>query len=175
MTINNERLRDVMVSDVLIVIDLQNGVNSEDFPLARLDEVLSGVNERIAVYRDAGKPVIFVQHVDAELVIDSEDWRVMPELDARADDLYVNKTHANSFYKTELPVILAELNVEKIEFCGAQTEYCVDSTVRFAHGLGFDCSMKRGLHTTANSDILTAEQIMAHHEAIWEHRFLTFL
>ncbi|WP_376699161.1 isochorismatase family protein [Listeria booriae] len=89
-----------MVSDVLIVIDLQNGVNSEDFPLARLNEVLSGVNERIAVYRDAGKPVIFVQHVDAELVIDNEDWRVMPELDARTDDLYVNKTHANSFYKT---------------------------------------------------------------------------
>lgn len=87
----------------------------------------------------------------------------------------MNKTHANSFYKTELPAILAGLDVQKIEFCGAQTEYCVDTTVRFAHGLGFDCYMVRGLHTTADSDLMDAGTIMAHHESLWDKRFLTFL
>lgn len=164
-----------MMSDVLVVIDLQNGVNSVDYPLVRLKSVLTGVNQRIANYRDTGKPVIFVQHVDEELVIGSDAWAVMSELDSQQDDIYVNKTHANSFYKTELPAILAGLSVQKIEFCGAQTEYCVDTTVRFAHGLGFDCYMVRGLHTTMDSDLVDAKTIMAHHEAIWNGRFLTFL
>ncbi|MBC1456569.1 cysteine hydrolase family protein [Listeria newyorkensis] len=165
----------MMVSDVLVVIDLQNGVNSAEYPLADLERVLDGVNQRIAMYRDAGKPVIFVQHVDEELVIGSDAWALMPELDCRHDDIYVNKTHANSFFKTELPAILAGLDVEKIEFCGAQTEYCVDTTVRFAHGLGFDSYMVRGLHTTADSDLMDAGTIMAHHESLWDKRFLTFL
>ncbi|MBC6307920.1 cysteine hydrolase [Listeria sp. FSL L7-1582] len=164
-----------MMSDVLVVIDMQNGVNSTDYPLVHLERMLAGVNQRIASYRDAGKPVIFVQHVDEELVIGSDAWALMPELDSRQDDIYVNKTHANSFYKTDLPAILAGLDAQKIEFCGAQTEYCVDTTVRFAHGLGFNCYMVRGLHTTMDSDLIDAKTIMAHHETIWDGRFLTFL
>lgn len=165
----------MMVSDVFIVIDLQNGVHSAEYPLADLERVLDGVNQRIAMYRDAGKPVIFVQHVDEELVISRDSWALMPELDAKQFDIYIDKTHANSFYNTDLLVILDDLDVKKIEFCGAQTEFCVDTTVRFAHGLGFDCYMMRGLHTTTNSELLDSKTIMAHHESLWDKRFLTFL
>ncbi|MBC1473625.1 cysteine hydrolase [Listeria grandensis] len=161
-------------SDVLVVIDLQNGVNSADYPLVNLENVLHGVNQRIGNYRHAEKPVIFVQHVDEELVIGSDAWALMPMLDNRPTDIYINKTHANSFYKTALPTILDNLNVQKIEFCGAQTEYCVDTTIRFAHGLGYDCYMMRGLHTTADSDLIDAKTIMAHHSMIWDRRFLHF-
>ncbi len=148
-----------MTSDVLVVIDLQNGVNSVDFPLANLDNVLNGVNQRIASYRNARKPVIFVQHVDEELVIGSDSWSLMTALDSLPDDIYVNKTHANSFYKTGLQGILDKLDVSKIEFCGAQTEYCVDTTIRFAHGLGYDCYMMQGLHTTTNNDLIDAKRL----------------
>lgn len=72
-----------MISDVLVVIDLQNGVNSVDYPLVHLESVLAGVNQRIASYRDAGKSVIFVQHVDEKLVIGSDAWALMPDMDSR--------------------------------------------------------------------------------------------
>ena len=49
--------------------------------------------------------------------------------------IFVRKTHANSFYKTNLKEILDQLSVNRIEFCGAQTEYCMDATIKFAHGL----------------------------------------
>lgn len=86
-----------------------------------------------------------------------------------------NKTHANSFYKTDLSEQLRKLNINKLEICGAQTEYCVDTTIRMAHGLGYTLFMKKGLTTTLNNDLLGAKTIIEHHENLWNHRFLTFL
>ena len=60
----------------------------------------------------------------------------MEELDHQPTDYYLLKTHANSFFQTNLQATLTELGVESIEFCGAQTEYCVDTTIRVAHSLG---------------------------------------
>ncbi|BDP73770.1 hypothetical protein EfmAA96_15550 [Enterococcus faecium] len=42
---------------------------------------------------------------------------------------FVRKTHANSFYKTNLSVLLTELDCHSIELCGAQAEYCIDTAV----------------------------------------------
>ncbi|WKB37298.1 isochorismatase family protein [Terrilactibacillus sp. S3-3] len=86
----------------------------------------------------------------------------------------MNKTHANAFYKTDLNDKLVKLNVHQFEICGAQTEYCVDTTIRMAHGLGYKLFMKKGLTTTLNNDLLGAKTIIAHHENIWDGRFLTF-
>lgn len=99
----------------------------------------------------------------------------MEELDHQPTDYYLLKTHANSFFQTNLQATLIGLGVESIEFCGAQTEYCVDTTIRFAHSLGYHCWMKSDLHTTVDSPLLTAPAIIAHHEAIWENRFLNLL
>lgn len=99
----------------------------------------------------------------------------MEELDHQPTDYYLLKTHANSFFQTNLQAPLIGLGVESIEFCGAQTEYCVDTTIRFAHSLGYHCWMKSDLHTTVDSLLLIAPAIIAHHEAIWENRFLNLL
>lgn len=70
---------------------------------------------------------------------------------------------------------LRKLNINNLEICGAQTEYCVDTTIRMAHGLGYKLFMKKGLTTTLNSDLLEAKTIIEHHENLWNNRFLTFL
>ncbi|WMT39359.1 cysteine hydrolase family protein [Paenibacillus sp. D2_2] len=159
----------------LVVIDLQKGLHTEEEPLFGLNEVLEGVNERIAVYREDELPVIFVQHHDEGLPLHSPEWDLMDELDVRETDHFVSKTHANSFYQTNLTELLTSLNADKIEFCGAQTEYCVDTTVRMAHGLGYRSFMKKGLHTTTDSVLLSADVIRRHHEALWGNRFLTWI
>ncbi|WP_100489305.1 cysteine hydrolase family protein [Sporolactobacillus pectinivorans] len=164
-----------MEKTALIVIDLQIGVQSETAPLYNLANVIDGVNQRIRLFREENKPVIFVQHNDSDLILNSPEWQLFPKLDCKDTDIYVNKTHANSFYKTNLNDILTKLNINKLEICGAQTEYCIDTTIRMAHGLGYHLFMKKGLTTTVNNDLLGAKTIIAHHENIWNNRFLTFL
>lgn len=165
----------IMENTALIIIDLQIGVQPENVPLYNLANVLNGVNQRIRLFREKNNPIIFVQHNDSHLVLNSPEWQLFPELDAKDTDIYINKIHANSFYKTDLNEQLRRLNINKLEICGAQTEYCVDTTIRMAHGLGYKLFMKKGLTTTLNSELLGAKTIIEHHENLWNNRFLTFL
>lgn len=164
-----------MNNSALIIIDLQIGLESFSTGLFQLAEVLNGVNQRISEYRKQQLPIIFIQHEDADLVIHSKNWQLFDQLDARAEDFYIGKTHANSFFQTTLKELLNQLNVTHLEFCGAQTEYCVDTTIRMAHGLGYTSCMKRGLSTTLDNDLLDAKTIISHHEQLWDQRFLTFI
>ncbi|GED17508.1 hypothetical protein AMI01nite_54990 [Aneurinibacillus migulanus] len=50
--------------------------------------------------------------------------------------------------------------------CGVQTEYCVDTTVKSAYSHGYKVKLVRDCHSTYNSDVLTAEQIINHHNNI---------
>ncbi|MGL4696359.1 cysteine hydrolase family protein [Enterococcus larvae] len=159
----------------LLIIDLQKGLESEEEKLYQLDEVLAQTNERIDDYRKKSLPIIFVQHEDEELIVNSEGWQLFPALHAEKEDIYIGKTHANSFYQTDLLKHLQLLSIEELEICGAQTEYCVDTTIRMAHGLGYQLYMKKGTVTTLDNGRLAAAEIIAHHEAIWDRRFLTFL
>ncbi|MGM0218844.1 cysteine hydrolase family protein [Enterococcus sp. AZ126] len=163
-----------MPTKALVVIDLQQGLENFGTGLFQLNDLLIAVNQRISDYRQHQLPIIFIQHEDADLVVDSPDWQLFDQLNATTEDFYVGKTHANSFFQTPLKDLLDELSVTELEFCGAQTEYCVDTTIRMAHGLGYTCFMKRGLSTTLNNDLLGAKTIIQHHEQLWDKRFLTF-
>lgn len=164
-----------MIKKALVVIDLQKGVESPDKRLYELDKVILGVNKRIHYYRERKNPIIFIQHNDSDLILNSPQWQLFSDLNAKKDDIYIDKTHANSFYNTNLSYVLNSLDIKTLEFCGAQTEFCVDTTIRFAHGMKYKCFMKRGLSTTLDSELLSAENIIKHHENIWDKRFLEFI
>ena len=51
-------------ADILIVIDLQNGVCYSEEHLFDLQNLLTKVNKRISSYRKSNKPILFVQHCD---------------------------------------------------------------------------------------------------------------
>ena len=164
-----------MSNRALIIIDLQNGLEQTGQHLFRLNDVLTAVNLRIFDYRKQKQPIIFIQHEDEELLPQSYNWQLFDCLDARPEDSYIGKTHANAFFNTSLKERLDELAVTELEFCGAQTEYCVDTTIRMAHGLKYTNFMKKGLSTTLSNDLLEAQTIIQHHEHLWYKRFLTFI
>ena len=62
-------------SDVLIVIDMQNGVCDGIY---RRNEFIEQINQRILIYRKEKKPIIFIQHHDDELIKESEGWQLLP-------------------------------------------------------------------------------------------------
>lgn len=48
---------------------------------------------------------------------------------------------------------------------GMKTEYCVDTTCRAAADLGFEVVLVSDAHSTTDSAVLNATQIIAHHNA----------
>lgn len=162
-------------ADVLIVIDLQNGVCYGKEHLFELENLIMNVNERISLYRELQKPIIFVQHCDEELVQGEEPWAIIDKLDVQEQDIRINKIHANSFYQTNLKTVLDQLDVNRIEYCGAQTEYCMDATIKFAHGLGYKNVMVHNATSTLNNTFMTAEDTIKFYENMWKNRYLEFI
>lgn len=160
------------LSDALLIIDLQKGVCFDGETINHFSELITTVNLRIKRYREQNKMILFVQHCDEILVPHSETWEIVDELDRKPNDFMIQKTHANSFYHTDLQEILQHKNITSLEICGAQTQYCIDATVKFAHGLGYQLTMLKNGSTTYDNDFLSAEETIAFYENIWNKRFL---
>lgn len=165
-----------MIADVLIVIDMQKGVLCENTQeIWHRNELITLVNQRISLYRAVGKPIIFVQHHDSELLENTAAWEFVSELDVKKEDLKVDKTHPNGFYQTHLLALLTRLSAHQLEFCGAQTEYCVNTTLVFAHGLGFENLMIPHATSTYDNLQMTAQATNEFYAQLWRDRFLTFI
>ncbi|BAP85809.1 amidase [Paucilactobacillus hokkaidonensis JCM 18461] len=155
------------MNDVLIVVDVQKGLNE----IPDFNHFLTRINHRIMSYRTVGKQVIFVQHNDKDMPLNSKSWEFADQLDITNADSVVSKTYPDSFLETNLESILRDNEYTNFEICGAQTEYCIDTTIRVGFHLGYQISVQHDLVGTLNNEIMTAEQINKHHEHIWQGRF----
>lgn len=160
------------ISDALLIIDMQNGVCYDNKPILNLDKIVAAMNKRIAEYKNQNKLVIFIQHNDDDLVANTKAWQIIPQLDTESGDFFIQKTQADSFWNTKLKKFLKGHDVEKIEICGAQTEYCIDATIKAAHGLGFEISMFKGMSTTWDNDYMSAQDTIHFYENIWDKRYV---
>ena len=52
-----------------------------------------------------------------------------------------------------------------------QTEMCVESTCRGAVSLDYQVTLVADAHTTYDTAVISAEQIIAHHNRIWGRSF----
>lgn len=155
-----------MIKDVLLVIDVQNGLHEA----VGFSQLVDRINQRIDLYRQHGQPIVFMQNVDSELVYGSQAWQLIAGLHRETVDRVLLKYHSDSFFETGLADYFRHRELKSIEVCGLQTEYCIDTAIRVGHDLGFNMSITHGLHTTFNSE-LSAKQMMLHHEKIWDGSF----
>ncbi|MFM6966158.1 MAG: cysteine hydrolase family protein [Rhodoluna sp.] len=131
----------------LLVIDVQNGVVADAY---RRGDVIANIEQAVAKARAAEVPVIWVQHSDEELEIDSDDWQIVPELIPLNDEPKVRKTFRSSFEGTNLEEVLASLNVAELVVCGAQTNNCIRHTSHDALAKGYDVTLIADAHTTSS-------------------------
>ena len=133
----------------LLVIDVQNGVVEGAY---NLDSVLKNINTAVAKARDANVPVIWVQHSDEELQIDSEPWQIVPQLSPADDEPNVRKSYRSSFEATDLEAILQNLRVGHLYITGMQTNNCVRHTTHSAQERGYDITVISDAHSTTGYD-----------------------
>jgi nicotinamidase-related amidase len=129
----------------LLVIDAQVGVVAEAHKRV---ETLAAINVAISKARAAGIPVIWVQHSDEELVLESPEWQIAPELEPLKTDRKIRKLYPSSFEATELDAVLTELGVGHLIVCGAETNNCVRHTSHSAIERGYDVTLISDAHTT---------------------------
>ncbi|MBK5350976.1 cysteine hydrolase [Pseudomonas sp. TH41] len=158
------------MTTALLIIDVQQGLCAGKYECFDIRRVIENINGLSARAREAGVPVIFIQHEEDDLLKHgSEDWQLAGGLETSPIDLRVRKTTPDSFYRTDLQKLLLKEEVERLIICGLQTDYCINATVRQALQLGYDVVLAADAHSTVDNGNLTAEDIIAEHNKDLAH------
>jgi nicotinamidase-related amidase len=154
----------------LIVIDVQNGVVAEAH---ERDTVVANIAVLVDRARDAGAPVVWVQHSDEQLEKDSEAWEYVPELVRQDSEPLVHKAFGDSFEDTDLEAVLASASVGRLVVAGAQTDACIRSTIHGAFARGYDVTLVGDAHTTEDQSAWGApspDKVIAHTNLYWQYQ-----
>jgi len=150
----------------ILVIDVQHAFFDTG---PRPDEaalVLARINALTERARQAGAPVVFIQHEQGEsLVAGSVGWGLASGLQVAPGDLKVGKRTGDSFLDTNLADLLAQHGVVRVVVAGYASEFCVDTTVRRAAALGYEVLLAADAHTTHDKPHASGAFIRAHHNA----------
>jgi len=152
----------------LLIIDVQVGL--VDWTPAEIQgSVLPRIGTLVAKARASGTPVIYIQHDGSKghpLEPGTAGWEIHPSLKPAADEHIIRKRESDSFFETKLQEELKRRGIEHLVIAGGMTEYCVDTTCRRATSLGYDVTLARDAHLTRDNGVLTAANIIAHHNFV---------
>ena len=155
------------MKSAVLVIDVQSIIFDSEPKLFEGDQVVDRINTLTGRARSQDIPVIFIQHEHPNSVIayESEGWQLQRNLQVEPTDKFVRKTTPDSFLRTDLESLLQQNEIEHLIVCGYATEFCIDSTVRKAAGLGYSIELVADAHSTHDKEHATGEQIRRHHNA----------
>jgi nicotinamidase-related amidase len=151
----------------LLVVDVQNGVVDGSY---ERDAVVANVGQLVEKARQEDVPVVWVQHINDNLVEGGERWQIVPELAPDDAEPHVDKRYGDSFEDTTLEDVLAGLGVGRLVVVGAQTDACIRSTLHGALVRGYDATLVSDAHTTEDLTAWGAPppaQVVAHTNLYW--------
>jgi nicotinamidase-related amidase len=154
---------------VLLVIDVQNGVVEGNY---ERDAVVANIGSLVEKARTEQVPVVWVQHSDDGLVLESEEWQIVPELAPAEGEQLVRKNYGDSFEDTNLEDVLSGLGVGRLVVAGAQTDECIRSTLHGAIARGYDATLVSDAHTTEDHSewgAPTPDLVVAHTNLYWKY------
>lgn len=155
-----------MKDSALLVVDVQVGLVGAPRHAYRGEEVVARIKSLVEAARATGTPVVFVQHDGEEsgpVSPGSPGWHIHPEIAPATGETVVRKHASDSFLGTTLQAELDALGAQRLFVVGLNTEYCVDTTCRSAVSHGYDVTLVADAHTTTGNEVLSAEQIIEHH------------
>ena len=151
----------------VLVVDVQNDVVEAAH---ERDAVIANIATVVDNARSADVPVIWVQHDDEGLAVDTPGWEIVSELSPDAGEVHIRKNFRDSFQGTPLGMELESLNIGKLIVTGAQTDFCIRWTLHSAHQRGYDTLLVADAHTTdaeSPDGMPSGAEIVAHTNSIW--------
>jgi nicotinamidase-related amidase len=135
------------VSTALVLIDLQN----DYFPggsmeLVGADAAVAQAAKLLQAFRAKGLPIFHVQHISKRagatfFLPGTKGAEIHSAVQPQGKESLTVKHFPNSFRETALLEALRGAGVTKVDFAGMMTHMCVDTTVRAAADLGFQCAL----------------------------------
>ncbi|MBE5105172.1 cysteine hydrolase [Bacillus thuringiensis] len=153
----------------LLIIDVQVGSFEEKKVLYNEMELLRVIRLLISKARSASAPIFYMKFngkSGSTLKQGTPGWEIHKSIAPAIGDVVLEKNHPDSFHKMGLQQALEMRNIKRIVIAGIQSEICVDATCRRAYSLGYDVTLVGNGHSTYNSTVLSASQIIKHHNEI---------
>lgn len=157
--------------NALLIIDVQVGL-VELMPAEIRGSVLPRIETLLSRARSSRTPVIYIQHDGTKghpLEPHTKRWELHPSIKPLGPEPVVRKRESDSFFETTLQQELGKRRITRLIIAGGMTEYCIDTTCRRATSLGYDVTLASDAHLTRDNGVLTAANIIAHHNLVLDN------
>jgi len=124
----------------LVLIDCQNTYREGVMQLDGVEPALVECQKLLARYREAGRPVIHIQHdagAGSPYDVNDRIGAIADVVQPREGEPVVVKKFPSSFEQTNLDDLLKGYGVEDLAIVGFMTHVCVNSTARAAFNRGY--------------------------------------
>ena len=131
----------------LVIIDVQNDYfEGGSMELVRMEAAADNCRNLLNRFRDQKAPIFHIQHLSVRpgatfFVPETEGCEINQRVKPQADEPLVVKNFPSAFRDTGLQNLLKNAGVEQLVVCGAMTQMCIDTTVRAAFDLGYNCQL----------------------------------
>ncbi|MGE6508173.1 isochorismatase family protein [Bacillus cereus] len=132
----------------LLIIDVQVGSFKEERMLYKGIELLKNIQLLIHKARTVQAPIFYMKFngkTGSLLECGNPEWAI---------------------HETSLQQELNKRDIEHIVITGVQSEICIDATCRRAYSLGYNVTLVEDGHSTYDTTLLSASQIIKHHNDI---------
>ena len=123
--------------------------------LVGMEAAADNCQRLLSQFRENQASIFHIQHVSVRagssfFVPDTEGCEINKRVKPEADEPLVVKNFPSAFRGTELQGLLENAGIEQLVVCGAMTQMCVDTTVRAAFDLGYNCHVISDACATRN-------------------------
>ncbi len=131
----------------LIIVDVQNDYfTGGAMELVDMDAAAAQCGKLLASFREAQLPVFHIQHLSTRpgasfFVPDTAGADMHASLQPRTGEAHIIKHFPSAFRDTDLQQQLQAAGVDELVVCGAMSHMCIDTTVRAAFDLGYQCTL----------------------------------
>lgn len=153
----------------LLLIDIQN----DYFPKGRYDldgmeKAAKNATKVLKAFRERELPIYHVRHENEGeeppfFARGTMGAQIHDSVAPEGDEAVVLKHKANSFYKTHLQELLKRDGITHLVICGSMSHMCIDTTVRAARDLGYECTVIHNSCATHalefGDEVIPAEQV----------------
>jgi len=133
------------MNTALLIIDVQN----DYFPGGKMEldnstDAGIKIKDLLSHFRKINMPVIHVQHIAVKpgasfFLPGTNGVEFNENVKPKNDEKVVVKNYPNSFRDTDLDPYLKDNNITRLVIAGMMTHMCIDTTVRAAFDLGYEC------------------------------------
>lgn len=153
----------------LVIVDIQN----DYFPGGRMEldgsiDASKYAGILLSAFREKGLPVFHLQHISSRpgatfFLPNTPGVEIHGNVVPLAGEVVIRKSFPNGFRGTNLLERLKESEVARLVVAGMMTHMCIDTTVRAAFDLGFQCELAHDACATKalsfGSETIPARQV----------------